>query len=49
MLAPKLQRGDDANVSVVMIRSAEQLIFCFKERIDDPAKRERLYYYLAPT
>ena len=34
MLLPILQRGDNANVSVVMIRSAEQLIFCFKEKID---------------
>ena len=48
MLPPILQRGDNANVSVVMIRSAQQLIFCFKERIDDPVKRERVYY-LAPT
>ena len=35
-MLPILQRGDNANVSVVTIRSSEeQLILCFKERIDD--------------
>lgn len=39
-MLPILQRGDNTNVGVVMIRSSEeQLILLFKERINDRAKR----------
>ena len=46
-MLPILQRGDNANVSVVMIRSSEeQLILCFKERINDRAKRVSFLEFL---
>ena len=46
-MLPILQREDNANVSVVTIRSSEeQLILCFKERINDRAKRVSFLEFL---